>query len=1387
MGKLLQRKTVLALGVLFIVGIVTVTGVGIADAQANNHIDIYADEFTIRSTGQSVRYVEAEHSPSLTVSVILQNVGTPYTVTGIVNFTTTLYRSTDTTITKSDTVINTATNHDLAFLVDSRFKRVDYAHTFAVPASIGAYYYGVCFNNDPSTPSNHVLYDNNPSNDCSPAFSVFKGDSPDLDMLDFELNKSSANASEVVSGTGTIKNLWVGETTSYRISAYRSDDSTITTSDTLVATKVIQGTVPARGRSVNQSLDIAAHTSGTKYYGMCVSVVGLASGDDSELNLSNNCSVGRSLKINIPDIRIENQRMSPTIVKKSGAATFTATAYNRGTGASGSFTVTYYRSVNRSITSADTSLGSETINSIGAGGGIHISKSITAPGTKGNYYYGACATNVTGETSVSNNCSTGVLLTVAVPDIRMDTPTRSKSVVSLSESFDFSVTANNIGGVSSGAFTITYYRSTNDSITSQDASLGTVNATSLNAGKKKKYTMSFNAPATKGAYYYGACATGVTNEETVTNNCSSGVLVTVSLPDVRLDSPTVSSSVVDINESFDFSVTANNVGGVPSGSFTLTYYRSDNDTITATDANLGTASIDSLNAGSTEVQSMSVSAPATKGSYYYGACVSGVVNEEVVNNNCSSGVLVTVTAEPDIIIESPALTPSTVNINNRFVFSASVKNQGNLLSGSFIIHYYTSDDSTISATDTRLSSASVSSIEPDASSNVTYAGTAPATRGSYYYGACVTGVSGEVATANNCSTGVLLSVVAAPDIYLDSISVDPSTVSYGDRSTLSVTARNSGNLASGAFTVTYYRSATSTMTVTTGRTRVGSENLSTINPNGLTDLTFAFNAPSTGDSYYYGACASGVTNEVNTDNNCSDGVRLTLRKSPDLILGLPTISATSTVVDRLFSFRVDVTNQGAATSSAATIKYYRSLNSEITETDTLVRTGSVISIGPGDTTNVHEALRSASTATNYYYGACVSNVEHEVETTNNCSDGVLQSIEGSPNVSISDIAIDPAQVMPGDDFTITVTISNTGTGQSARGAILFYRSADQTITAGDIRLSHSSLEAIASGSSVEKTADLTASNTQSTYYYGACMVLSGSITCSSAVTLVVTNTPGPPPEPPTVTPLPPPIVISTTTTDYNTIYLTATDGGFFTDETPDPISYYFDDGDVTNEVIIVVTWKAVQHTMFYEYEVDSRDIFKVNGLVTQQRFSRILLPNKNFDSFSLRVRGIIENDTDGNLNILVGDRTNVIVPSGITAYTPWSDSRDIEYQAGGLRVTDFVDEEPPASDLRTPGEPIPAVEDTARRISEYFGKDYETSDYLIHLLILFLAVVPAIAVLWYFGADGIGSLFLASGVFCLTWVGLGLAWGGIAPATLAAVPIVVIILGFISLKGKGVF
>ena len=241
-----------------------------------------------------------------------------------------------------------------------------------------------------------------------------------------------------------------------------------------------------------------------------------------------------------------------------------------------------------------------------------------------------------------------------------------------------------------------------------------------------------------------------------------------------------------------------------------------------------------------------------------------------------------------------------------FTLSATVRNQGNGRSDSTMLRYYQSTDSTITTGDTEVGMDSVFRLDATESGDESISLTAPSTPGTYYYGACVGPVSGESDTTNNCSSAVTVTVGAAPapDLVVDTPTVSESAPAAGATFTLSATVRNQGNGASDSTTLYYYRSTDPTISL--GDTEVGTDSVSNLDASESGHESIRLSAPSSSGTYYYGACVYSVSDEIDTQNNGSTTVTVTVgaAPAPDLVVGVPNLGGSvPTAVEFLHSER----------------------------------------------------------------------------------------------------------------------------------------------------------------------------------------------------------------------------------------------------------------------------------------------------------------------------------------------------------------------------------------------------------------------------------------------------------------------------------------------------
>ena len=600
-----------------------------------------------------------------------------------------------------------------------------------------------------------------------------------------------------------------------------------------------------------------------------------------------------------PDLVVGTPSVTDNSPTTGATFTLSATVRNGGDGAAASTTLRYYRSTDPTITTSDTSVGTDPVGGLPAAAYTSQSISLTAPSNPGTYHYGACVDAVTGESDTMNNCSGSVQVTVSEstsqtsPDLTVGTPSVTDNSPTTGATFTLSATVRNGGDGVAASTTLRYYRSTDATITTSDTSVGADAVAALSAGGSSNESISLTAPSTARTYYYGACVDSVSGESDTTNNCSTSVQVTVSestsqtSPDLTVGTPSVTDNSPTTGATFTLSATVRNGGDGVAASTTLRYYRSTDATITTSDTSVGADAVAALSAGGSSNESISLTAPSTARTYYYGACVDSVSGESDTTNNCSTSVQVTVSdptqeGAPDLVVYVSLIVPRLEGIypGDDLSLSAGVRNDGNKTSASTTLRYYRSTDATITTSDTSLGTDPVGALTASGISSQSLALTAPSP-GTYYYGACVDSVSGESDTTNNCSNSVQVTVwdplsQRSPDLTVDTPSVNDNSPTTGATFTLSATVRNGGDGAAAPTTLRYYRSTDPT--ITTSDTSVGTDPVGGLPAAAYTSQSISLTAPSNPGTYHYGACVDAVTGESDTTNNCSGSVSITVEE-----------------------------------------------------------------------------------------------------------------------------------------------------------------------------------------------------------------------------------------------------------------------------------------------------------------------------------------------------------------------------------------------------------------------------------------------------------------------------------------------------------------------------
>ena len=299
------------------------------------------------------------------------------------------YRSTSNSISDSGTPLATDNILNLSANSSSSESAEVTGH------SSGTMYYGVCV---------YVAGETSTDNNCSITRAVTVG-VPDLGVSvtatpTIISSGGTINLSAIVTNNGN----GTADTTTLRF--LRSTDSTISTSDTFLnVTRNISNL--SAGSSSDTTAEVIGHSSGIYYYWACVVAV------SGETTTDDNCSVPQAITALQPDLSVDFT-VSKTRIDSGETFNLSAIVTNSGNGTANSTTLRFLRSPNNNINDFVNNLvTTDSISSLSANSSSDSTAEVDGHGS-GIYYYWACVVAVSGESSITNNCSDSTAVTAIV-------------------------------------------------------------------------------------------------------------------------------------------------------------------------------------------------------------------------------------------------------------------------------------------------------------------------------------------------------------------------------------------------------------------------------------------------------------------------------------------------------------------------------------------------------------------------------------------------------------------------------------------------------------------------------------------------------------------------------------------------------------------------------------------------------------------------------------------------------------------------------------------------------------------------------------------------------------------------------------------------------------
>ena len=615
-----------------------------------------------------------------------------------------------------------------------------------------------------------------------------------------------------------------------------------------------------------------------------------------------------------PDLVVEQPTVSKSTLTPDENFTLSATVTNEGAGSAAATTLRYYRSTDATISTSDTEVGTDSVSGLGANESSAESISLTVPTSAGTYYYGACVEAIADESSSDNNCSAAVSITVqpleSDTDMTSDesgTPAPTVDPGDDDTSLDIEFEDAWTFAVSHEAYYLQYRKKMPQgpwhsacfdlSITGLSPlggrQRGTVYATITGLEPGTTYQVRYNSAT--GRVFCGPFLNVSGPWSAIGEGTTSGVPGERIRPDLVVEQPTVSKSALAPGENFTLSATVTNEGAGSAAATTLRYYRSTDATISTSDTEVGTDSVSGLDADESSAESITLTAPTSAGTYYYGACVEAVTDESSFDNNCSAAVSITVQhLESDTEVTSGAAAPTIEpgdddttlivkfedswafgNFHEAYYLAYRKKTpQGPWVSGCFDLPI--SGLSPLGGLQTGVVTAKITDLEPGTTYQVRYNNNTGRPFCDPFLN--VSGPWSEI------GEGTTSGEVLRSDLVVEQLTVSKRTLTPSENFTLSATVRNEGTGSAAATTLRYYRSTDTK--ISTSDTEVGTDSINGLGANENSTESITLTAPTSAGTYYYGACVEAVTDERSSDNNCSNAVSITVQQ-PTLSTSTP--------------------------------------------------------------------------------------------------------------------------------------------------------------------------------------------------------------------------------------------------------------------------------------------------------------------------------------------------------------------------------------------------------------------------------------------------------------------------------------------------------------------
>jgi subtilase family serine protease len=313
-----------------------------------------------------------------------------------------------------------------------------------------------------------------------------------------------------------------------------------------------------------------------------------------------------------------------------------------------------------------------------------------------------------------------------------------------------------------------------------------------------------------------------------------------------------------------------------------------------------------------------------------------------------------------------------------------------------------------------------------------------------------------------------------------SIATTAAQPAAGQPVAVTVTVKNQGNLAAGAFSADFYKDrAAAPGPGIIGDVRCAIAALAAGASTQCTG-TVTYTAAGTFSAWAQVDTAQAVV-ESNEGNNVSGPRTMTVGAAagPDLVVTSVGNPPASAAPGKAFAITDTVKNQGATPAAQSTTRFYLSLDAAKDAGDTLLtgsRAVATLAAGAQSAGTTTVTIPLTAPPGTYHLLACADDTQvvAEASDANNCRAAAATIVVGRPDLVETAVSNPPAAARPGTSFAVTDTVRNQGTVTSSGSAVRYYLSADAQKSPDDRLLTGSrSVPTLAPGAASTQTVTVT--------------------------------------------------------------------------------------------------------------------------------------------------------------------------------------------------------------------------------------------------------------------------------------------------------------------------